>query len=432
MIGLTAKEEIKLGIFFNFKKRSSKTQNIRDGTTETNYTISELNNFFDNSDILSALGTSNLTAATYYACMLIRCNALAKIPFKIYKSNGDGAELINDHSLRGLIKFRPNPFMSAHDFLWATEYQRLEYGNAFWVYDFSGGQIKALYPLYSPKVQIIIDDESLFGDRNAVYYIYTDMKKGEIYYPSNKILHFKSFPTNGIVGKPMKNYLLDVIMQEKYAQNVVKERYKKGLQDPIIVTYVGDLNSDKKSKIQKKFESMGGVQNAGKVIPIPSDFDIKTLQTNLVSNQFFELNGLTTRHIANAFGVKSFQLNDMEKSTYSNITEQNKAFYSDTMQNALTCYEQEMTYKLLTSSDREDGIFIEANADVMLRTDLLTRMQAYTQAVNGGIMTISEARRKENLKFISGTDRLLYGNGAAIWVDRLGEQYTDKRGENGE
>ena len=47
------------------------------------------------------------------------------------------------------------------------------------------------------------------------------------------------------------------------------------------VTYTGDLNSDKKSKIQKKFESMGGVQNAGKVIPIPSDFDIKTLQRYL-------------------------------------------------------------------------------------------------------------------------------------------------------
>ena len=221
----------------------------------------------------------------------------------------------------------------------------------------------------------------------------------------------------------MKHYLFDVISQEKYAQNVVKERYKKGLQDPIIVTYIGDLNSDKKAKIQKRFESMGGVQNAGKVIPIPSDFDIKTLQTNLVSNQFFELNGLTTRHIANAFGVKSFQLNDMEKSTYSNITEQNKAFYSDTVQNVLTCYEQEMSYKLLTTEERNDGMFIEGNADVMLRTDLLSRMQAYTTAVGGGIMQIAEARRRENLKFIPGTDRLLMQNGAAIWIDDLGKQY---------
>ncbi len=378
------------------KNKSLKLPNIRDETR----TLSELNSLFDNSDILSAVGADNLTAATYYACMLIRCNALAKIPFKIYRSDGDGAEPLQDHYLRNLIKFRPNPFMSAHDFLWATEFQRLEYGNAFWVYDFEKGKIKALYLLQSSRVRIVIDDESLFGKENV-----------------------KSFAKNGIVGTAMKHYLFDVISQEKYAQNVVKERYKKGLQDPIIVTYIGDLNSDKKAKIQKRFESMGGVQNAGKVIPIPSDFDIKTLQTNLVSNQFFELNGLTTRHIANAFGVKSFQLNDMEKSTYSNITEQNKAFYSDTVQNVLTCYEQEMSYKLLTTEERNDGMFIEGNADVMLRTDLLSRMQAYTTAVGGGIMQIAEARRRENLKFIPGTDRLLMQNGAAIWIDDLGNQY---------
>ena len=402
-------------------KKKNRSIKIRD-ETET-YPITELNRIFDNSDILSAAGTSSLTAATYYACMLIRCNALAKIPFKIYRSDGEGAEQKNDHPLRELIRFRPNPFMSSHDFLWATEFQRLEYGNAFWVYDFSGGRIRAIYPLASSRVRIIIDDESLFGSRNAVYYLYTDSKQGQLIYPSEKILHFKNFSADGIAGKPIRRYLLDVIMQEKYAQNVVNERYKKGLQDPIIVTYVGDLNSDKKARIQKRFESMGGVQNAGKVIPIPSDFDIKTLQTNLVSNQFFELNGLTTRHIANAFGVKSFQLNDMEKSTYSNITEQNKAFYSDTMQNVFTGYEQEMTYKLLTESDRRDGLFIEANADVMLRTDILTRMQAYAAAISGGIMQSAEARRKENLKFIPGTDRLIYGNGAAVPFDRIGEQY---------
>ena len=407
------------------KNKSLKLPNIRDETK----TIEELNNLFENSDILSAVGADNLTAATYFACMQIRCNALAKIPFKIYKSDGDGAELV-DHYMKSLIKFRPNPFMSAHDFFWATEFQRLEHGNAFWVYVFENGYIKALYLLPSSRVRIVIDDDSLFGEKNAVYYEYTDTKRGQIFYPADKILHFKSFAKNGIVGMPMKNYLFDVISQEKFAQNVIKERYKKGLQDPIIVTYTGDLNPGKKAQIQKKFASMGGVQNAGKVIPVPSDFDIKTLQTNLVSNQFFELNGLTTRHIANAFGVKSFQLNDMEKSTYSNITEQNKAFYSDTVQNVLTCYEQEMSYKLLTSDERNKGLFIEGNADVMLRTDLLSRMQAYTTAVGGGIMQIAEARRRENLKFIPGTDRLLMANGAAIWIDDLGKQYKEvKRNE---
>ena len=219
---------------FSHKKKGRK---IRDETDA----LVRLNELFNNDDIASAAGLSNLTSATYFACMNIRCNALAKIPFKIFRSDADGVQRITDHDLIPLLKLRPNPYMTAHSFLWATEFQRLEYGNAFWLYTFEGGRITAIYPLMSSRVEIMIDNESLFGAPNAVYYIYNDPKRGQLFYPSDKILHFKSFPTNGIVGKPMKHYLYDVIAQEKYSQKLVSERYGKGLQDPIVVTYVGDL-----------------------------------------------------------------------------------------------------------------------------------------------------------------------------------------------
>ena len=363
--------------------------------------------------------------------MLIRCNAIAKIPFKVYKQDGDGAKPAQ-HSINELLKFRPNPFTSAHDFLWATEFQRLEYGNAFWAYDFSGGKITALYLLNSTAVEIVIDNTGLLDKPNSVYYLYNDSKKGQLIYPANRIVHFKNFSMNGLKGTPIKKYLYDVITQEKYAQKVVNEKYSKGLQDPIIVTYTGDLNEARSQAIKKKFANLGGAENAGKVVPIPTDFDVKQLETKLVNSQFFQLNGLTTRHIANSFGVKSFQLNDMEKSTYSNIEQQNRAFYSDTMQNVLTAYEQEMTYKLLSTADRNGGIFIKGNADVFLRSDIETRYRAYQTGISSGFLQIAEARKKEDLPFVPGTDKLIIGNGASIPLEDLGKQYTAKGGENNE
>ena len=412
-------------------KSKKKIKNeVQTSTEPRTFTIQELNDFFDNSEILSAIGKSNLTAATYYACMLIRCNAIAKIPFKVYKQDGDGAKS-EQHSINELLKFRPNPFTSAHDFLWATEFQRLEYGNAFWAYDFFGGKITALYLLNSTAVEIVIDNTGLLDKPNSVYYLYNDSKKGQLIYPANRIVHFKNFSMNGLKGTPIKKYLYDVITQEKYAQKVVNEKYSKGLQDPIIVTYTGDLNEARSQAIKKKFANLGGAENAGKVVPIPTDFDVKQLETKLVNSQFFQLNGLTTRHIANSFGVKSFQLNDMEKSTYSNIEQQNRAFYSDTMQNVLTAYEQEMTYKLLSTADRNGGIFIKGNADVFLRSDIETRYRAYQTGISSGFLQIAEARKKEDLPFVPGTDRLIIGNGASIPLEDLGKQYV-KGGENNE
>lgn len=413
MIGLKVKVGDRMGIFSRRIKNETKT-----------ITLQELNEYFNTNDILSALGKSNLTAATYYACMQIRCNAIAKVPFKVYKRDGDGSQEIQ-HDLNELLKLRPNPFMSAHDMLWATEYQRLAFGNSFWVYEFNAGRVTAIYLLDSTQVEIIIDDKGILDKPNSVYYLYNDYKKGQIFYPYDRILHFKHYATDGIKGNSIQNYLADVIAQEKSAQAVVKEKYSKGLQDPLIVTYTGDLSEARSQGIKKKFASLGGSQNAGMVVPIPSDFKVTQLETKLVNSQFFELNGLTSKNIANAFGVKSFQLNDMEKSTYANIENQNRSFYSETMQNTLTSYEQEMTYKLLFESERKKGIDIKGNADVYLRADIEARYNAYSKGISGGFLQIAEARKKENLPFIKGTDKLIIGNGAAVPLDMLGIQYSE-------
>ena len=350
--------------------------------------------------------SSMLLSSAYYSCMQIRCNALAKMPIKILKKDSDGTHIQTDTSLYTLLKLRPNRFTNAHDFLWATEYFRLEYGNAYWYPKIRNGEVKAIYLLDSRNVQIVYDNIGLLDDNKKVYYFYSDPHYGQFVYTEDEILHFKNYSLDGIAGRGIKKYLADTINTEKSGQNVLKKRYDKGLQDPIIVTYTGDLNDSNKGRIQRK--------------------------TKLVNNQFFELQELTTRRIANAFGVKSFQLNDMNKSTYTNITEQNKAFYVDTMQNVVTTYEQEMTYKLLSQVQMKNGIYIHFNVDVLLRSDLQTRYNAYAQGISAGFLTIAEARDKEELPFMQDTDKLIIGNGASIPLSDLGSQYLKNNPENGQ
>ena len=410
-----------------FKKRK---KDIKNQSEESAKTLSEWTEF------LKQLGfgagnvpSGSLTAATYLACMTIRCNALAKIPIKLKRTIEDSATDDREHPLFKVLAVRPNKFTTPHDFLWATEYERLEYGNAFWVKSMKNGKIDELYLLDSRNVQIIYDNAHILSERTAVYYQYTDSKLGTIIYTADDIVHFKNFAIDSVKGRPIKLYLSETIDSEKYGRNVIKNKFKDGLQDPIVVQYTGDLNPELQRQIRRKFEKLGGAQNAGKVVPIPTDFSVAQLQTNLVNNQFFEIQNLTTRQIANAFGVKSFQLNDMEKSTYSNITEQNKAFYSDTMQNVLTLYEQEISYKLLFENEISSGYYIKFNADVMLRSDIKTRYEAYNIGIQGGFISIEEARKKEDLKFMPGTDKLIIGNGASIPLTELGKQY-EKGGES--
>lgn len=406
--------------WFRKNKIKNNPANMQNNAEITN--ISELIDIFKNGNV----PVGDLASATYYACMLIRCNAVAKLPCKVMQSVDDFSNVKHDHPLHYLLNVRPNQFQTPHDFLWATEFQRLHYGNAYWVKEMQNGKLKNLYLLDSKAVSVIYDDAHILSERTAVYYQYTDSRNGVIYYSSDDIVHFRNFSPDGIVGTPIKRYLSDVIGSEKYGRNVVKSKFKDGLQDPILVQYTGDLNHEIQAKIQKKFESLGGAKNAGKVIPIPKEFSVQQLTTNLVNSQFFDLQNLTAKQIANAFGVKSFQLNDMEKSTYANITEQNKAFYSDTIQNVLTAYEQEINYKLFYYSEITQGYFVKFNVDVMLRSDITSRYAAYRSGIEGGFLQIAEVRKKENLPFVDGTDKLIIGNGASIPLDDLGSQYIKK------
>lgn len=409
----------------NFKN-SAEINSISSGSS-----AEDIAEFFGWDDDLG--GREALNAATYYACMQIRCNAFAKLPIKIKQFQGRGSVTIRDSVLNELMQTRPNRFMSAHDLKFATEFQRIEFGDSFWYMDYNGhGQLRGLYLLDSRRMQIYIDDVGMIGEKNAVYYLYADAKHGEMVFSEEEICHFKNFSKNGIVGTPLRKYIFDCIDSELYANKMLKEKYKSGLQNPIIVQYIGELNEVREKKIQKKFEKLGGAKHAGMVVPIPPDFKIDQLETKLVNNQFFELQGLNARNIANAFGVKSFQLNDMERSTYANIETQNRAFYTDTLLNVLTVYEQEMDWKLLSSSQRADGWYFKINVDAILRSDNKARAEQHQIEIASGILTPAEARELEDRPYIPGTDILIYGNGASLPLDQLGKQYDSDAPKGGD
>ena len=49
--------------------------------------------------------------------MLIRCNSIAKLPLNLLLKDDKGTKKAVNHSVYNLLKYRPNAFMSTHDFL---------------------------------------------------------------------------------------------------------------------------------------------------------------------------------------------------------------------------------------------------------------------------------------------------------------------------
>ncbi|KXZ40016.1 phage portal protein, HK97 family [Alkalithermobacter thermoalcaliphilus JW-YL-7 = DSM 7308] len=379
-------------------------------------------------------GKNALKQATVYACVKILSDSIAKLPLKVYQEN-EGIRKAKDHYIYPLLKLRPNPYMSAIDFWKCVETQRNIYGNAYvWVeYAKRGknaGKIIGLYPIDTTKVQMYVDEKGVINSQNKIYYVVTDNLGNQYKVMPDEMLHFKGFTYDGIVGISPIEYLKMLIENAGSSTEFLNNSFKNGMQVKGIVHYIGDLNLEAERKFREKFEQMAnGLKNANKVALLPIGYRFEPISLTMADAQFIENTQLTIKQIATAFGIKNHQLNDLDRATHTNIVEQQREFYVDTLLPILTMYEQELTYKLFLQREIEQGYYVKFNVDAILRSDIKTRYEAYRVGIQSGFITPNEARAMEEKEPFEGGDKLLV-NGNMIPVEMAGEQYKKGGGKD--
>lgn len=379
-------------------------------------------------------GKNALKEATVFACIRILADAVGKLPVKVYQDK-DGKQKATKHYLTPLLKIRPNPWMSSRDFFKALEVQRNVHGNAYAWLDIktrgpNAGKISGIYPLDSPRVEIWIDDVGLLPGKGKMWYIFTD-KKGQKYkIKPDEILHFKGLTFDGIVGMTPLEKLKETVENAGAASRFLNNSFKTGMQTKGIIHYVGDLNPKAEKTFLEKFEQMSsGLKNANRVSLLPVGYQYQPLSLKLTDAQFLENTELTIRQIAAAFGVKMHQLNELSRATHTNVEHQQREFYIDTLMDILTGYEQELSYKVFTEKELDDGYYIKFNVNAILRADPKTRFEGYQIAIQSGFMTANEVRALEELEAKDGGDRLLI-NGNMMPIEMAGEAYKSKQNAN--
>lgn len=393
----------------------------------------ELNNLYKFLGIDPDEDERVLSEATYFACMKVLSEAIGKLPLKLLRYNDkNGVVTAREHALFNILHARPNPYTTASTFWSTVEFNRNHYGNAYVWIQGAGANLK-LWILPTTSVTVWYDNAKILADQPDIYYLYSTGDK--VYrFGSEEILHFKTSNTlDGVIGVSVQDQLKMTIGGAVKSQKMLNKMYESGFTAKAVLQYTGNLNDENAKTFVKGIEKYSssdfadeGIKN---IIPIPVGSQLTPLNVKLGDNQFIEVKQYTALQIASAFGIKPYQIGDYTKSSYASAEAQQLSFYVDTLLYIIKQYEEELTFKLLSTDEIATGYHFKFNIDVIMRSDFATKVNTLSTAVNSFLMTPNEARGKMDLQSVAGGDKLL-GNGASIPVEMTGSQYKKDESED--
>lgn len=123
-------------------------------------------------------------------------------------------------------------------------------------------------------------------------------------------------------------------------------------------------------------------------------------------------------------------INDLEKATYSNISEQAIQFVRYTVMPWVTNWEQELNRRLFTRQERLAGFYVRFNLAGLLRGTPKERAEFYHFAITDGWMSRNEARAFEDMNPVEGLDDMLVSvNAANLMNNQHSPEQEDKPDE---
>lgn len=335
--------------------------------------------------------------STYLKCINLYAENIAKLPI-ITKLNTDKGEIEDDtFYLHELLRLRPNPHMNAFECIKSLVATLKHYGSAGLYIDYNKkGLVNALYPV---KIETITVDNSGLINSTKKNKVLIDFKCGDVKGScfDDKIIILRDNSVDGIKFKTTKSLIKDSIDTNIKAQKYQSDLFANGLTNKAVVQLTSDIKDEKDlRKIQDKFSRL--YSSKGRIFTVPAGFNITPLNLSLADSQFAELKIIGKKEVSSAIGVP-YSL--IEKGTLN--MEETIAFLNSIIP-VVTALEQELDWKLLSSTDRKKGYKIRFNVSAMLRTTPEQQSIIIDRYLRNGAYTLNDAKRILGIPLVEGGD----------------------------
>lgn len=349
--------------------------------------------------------------------------AQARLPLKVYERTDRGRAERRDHPYAQLLR-KPNQRWSPF-FTWLWESSTFNvYGESFLgkIRD-AGGRPVQLVPLH--PASMFVEDER---DGRVIWRFENGNVRIENI-PDEDLVHHRTYnPDSTVRGLSPLEPLRQSMVGEDASRRATSSFWANGARPGVVLSHPGRLRPEAAKRLKMDWNAVAsGPDNFGATVVLEEGMKPEFIPLNADESAFIESHKMHTEEACAIYDVPPPVVHILDHATFTNITEQMRSMYRDTMAPRLKSFEAELEAQLrasvrpgATDPDFGDEVYAEFLLDEVLRGDFEARAAAKNVAINSGQMTPNEGREMENLPALPGGDRLFI-NGALVPIETAGQ-----------
>ena len=332
---------------------------------------------------------------------------IASLERGVFRRQTDG-DIFPDHThpVSYLLEGRPHPNYTAFDFFQAL-ISNACLGNGFAriYFDSATARPYALELIPSHMVNI------RYGQSGQMFYHISGSINDvpiNVLLPETEMIHIKGVTINGITGRQIRLTHKSVFGTAQGAQEYAHTWFDKGAAVGGLLTFPGVLSKEQRVILKERVESKhAGSNNAGSIMVLDQGADFKSMQATPKDSAAIDFANLSTVQVSQIFKVPLHLLSQLDRSTFSNMEQQNQDFVVHCLGPWAKKVEEEVNTKLFSTTEvRRRSKFFSFDLSALTMGDMQAQAAFFASAIQNGWMTPNEVRAKKHLNKIEGGDKL--------------------------
>lgn len=417
-----------MGFFDFMKSNETEERNVGTGTSITSLFNPEQS---IGEDVV-------LKIPTVQSCYELIAGTIAQLPIYLYRETEDGSvDKISDDYRNILLNDEPNEFQSAYSMKKQMVKDYLFRGATYSYVERNGNEILEIITLNASDIivdkyikdgfRVVDADIKVMGKQEGRQGNgKNDKKPLQILKPYDCIIALKD-SSDGLTSKGILDYGKDVFQvaleEKKYTSGI----YKNGALPLGVLKTTGRLTQGAVDKLKASWQSLySGSSNAGKTVILEEGLDYSPVSLKPGDLLLTDNRKDVISDICKLFNLPE-SLIDVTKIKYGSLEQNNIHFLQYTLSPILTALENGLNRALLLEEEKKNGYFFAFDTSEVLRSTDREKYDAVKVALDGGIMSINEARYKLNLPKIKD-DIMKWSLGAVLYYPETGEMKIPNMG----